>query len=134
MRYTKRQRMIDFYRRFEGLGFDVDAADALRRIEMTLHRWAEAECNGDIERDEDTGKIYRSYAAMGGKHFAYRIADREAGALKRLGAIMAQHPEFLAYHQGDPRGCALYIVRKTDIPEGGDIDAYYTRGFAVCYA
>lgn len=33
------------------LGFTADEAAALRRISMTLHRWAEHECNGNIERD-----------------------------------------------------------------------------------
>jgi len=96
----------------ESMGFSSDESWALRRIEMTLHRWAERECNGEIERDGDdgNGKPYASHAAWGGKHLAYRIPDRERGALARLGKIMAQHPGFVAYHQTDPRGCALYIV------------------------
>jgi hypothetical protein len=36
------------------------------------------------------------------------------------------------YHQGDPRGCALYIIRKGDVPKGEDVNAYYTNGLAVC--
>jgi len=145
MRYTKRQRMIDFYARFEGLGFDVDTTDALRRIEMTLSRWAERECgdgsNWAIERDEETGKPFSVYHGEG-KARRFPVADREAGALRRLAVIMAQHPDFVAYHQGDPRGCCLYVVAKKDLPcnprlNGADLQEsashYYTRGFAVCY-
>ena len=133
-RNTKRERMMQFYRRMEEAGFDVDTADALRRIEMTLSRWSERECNGEIERDEDgNGKPYKSNAAWGGKHLVYRIADRERGALKRLQRIMDDHMGWSAYHQGDPRGCALYLLKHTDVPQGGTADAYYTRGIAVCY-
>ena len=37
----------------------------------------------------------------------------------------------VAYHQTDPRGCAVYIVRKADIPDGADIGSRYTRGVTV---
>jgi len=33
--------------------------------------------------------------------------------------------------QGDPRGCALYILRPDDIPAGADVASCYTRGIAV---
>lgn len=132
-RYTKRQRMIDWYARMDRAGFDVDVADSLRRIEMTLHRWAERECNGEIERDEH-GRCYRGGYAPPHLRKAYdRIPDRETGALTRLDRIMAAFPEWRAYYQTDPRGCALYIVKRSDIPEGADIGVYYTRGIAVCY-
>ncbi len=38
----------------------------------------------------------------------YAIADRERGALKRVGAICARLGASF-YHQTDPRGCALYV-------------------------
>lgn len=68
------------------------------------------------------------------------LPDRERGALKRLGKIMARYPGFAYYVQGDPRGCALYILRPTDIPADVAIDsaparewlsANYSRGIAV---
>lgn len=119
------------------LGFTLDEVYTLRRIEMTLRRWAEAECNGEIERNEDTGKpeaVSRAWVSgLARERHAWPIADREAGALKRLSRIMEPHKRRLvAYHQGDPRGCALYIVRRRDIPKGERVDAYYTRGIAVC--
>ncbi len=62
----------------------------------------------------------------------YPVADREKGALKRLAAIMAGHPELLAYHQTDCRGCMVYILKRSDIADGARIDSVYTRGMAVC--
>lgn len=59
------------------------------------------------------------------------IADKEAGALKRLRAIMVRYPVLKAYQQGDPRGAALWILRPGDVPEGKDAGAYYPRGIAV---
>jgi len=117
------------------LGFTRDEVEALRRISMTLRRWAEHECNGDIERDE-AGIPYRSFAANGGRHHAYRIADREAGALKRLQAIITERNQratdaVTSYIQGDPRGAALYILRPDDVPAGKTADSYYTRGICV---
>jgi hypothetical protein len=57
--------------------------------------------------------------------------DRETGALKRAQAIAEAHG-LAIYHQGDPRGCCLYILRPGDVPAGQDPGAYYSRGIAVC--
>jgi hypothetical protein len=127
------------YNRLEALGFDGDEVDALCRIERTLSRWSELEC-GDgndyaswsIERDENTGKPYMHYLPHHGKSSRRLIADREAGALRRLAAIMSSHPKYIAYHQTDPRGCALYIVPNEYLPDGTDIRAVYNSGIAVC--
>lgn len=119
------------------LGISHDDAQALRRIEMTLSRWSEREC-GDangyaIERDETTGVPYETFnLGISGKRGRRRIADREAGALKRLKTIMDRYPELVPYHQTDPRGCALYIVKRSDLAGGLPIDSHYTRGVAVC--
>ena len=129
--------------RLEKAGISYEHANALRRISMTLSRWGELEC-GDgnehgswaIERDESTEvpyMVHHRYMHGQGKDTVHRtrIADREKGALKRLQAIVAQYPEFIAYHQTDPRGCAVYLVRKSDVPEGTDIASVYNRGIAV---
>lgn len=117
--------------RLMDIGIAFSDAEALRRIAMTLHRWHEMECGTDsgcIERDESTGKAYwlNSYSMRRSP-----IADREAGAKKRLAAIMARYPKLTAYIQGDPRGAALYILRPGDVPESADVDSYYSRGVAV---
>jgi hypothetical protein len=126
------------------LGFTRDESEALRRISMTLQLWHERECgtdNGCIERDETTGKAYWRNSYSGER---YPIRDMETGARKRLAAILAARNEreseyphrhgggpMTTYIQGDPRGAALYIIRPGDVPEGGDIDAYYSRGICV---
>ena len=61
----------------------------------------------------------------------YPTPDRETGALKRLSVIMARYPHLTHYIQGDPRGCALYILRMQDIIEELEADSYYNRGIAV---
>jgi len=136
------------------LGFTTDEAEQLRRISMTLQRWHERECgtaHGCIERDETTGRTFWLNSMTGRR---YPTPDRETGALKRLRGIvrdrnqraLAVVPEadtlsedianafdysVTAYIQTDPRGCALYILRPGDVPDGADQDAYYSRGIAV---
>lgn len=123
-------------------GFSDRDAEALRRISMTLQRWHELECGNSndyaswtIERDGDEpdSKPYLvTHPHNGAKSYRRAIPDRETGARKRLAKIMAQYPEWIAYVQGDPRGCSLYVVRRADIPEGAAVDAYYNRGVAIC--
>lgn len=118
-------------------GIDEDDAWALRRIAMTLHRWHELECGTDrgaIERDEKTGTPYWYKPDIPGEYRSrFRIQDRETGALRRLGAIMARYAEsgLSPYVQGDPRGAPLYILRPGDVPEGERPESYYSRGIAV---
>jgi hypothetical protein len=113
------------------LGIDVDDAWALRRISMTLRRWYEHECNGAIQRDGDRGDGLPFWHSTYDGRKLYRAPDRERGALKRLASIMARYPDLKPYVQGDPRGCALYILRPNDVPEGKGAGAYYNRGIAV---
>jgi hypothetical protein len=137
---SKSQSVARFYQNATNLGLSLDEADYLRRIEMTLHRWSELECGNDaghIERDEATGKprFFNARARFVDPKDprAWRsIPDREKGALARLARVMARHPDLVAYHQGDPRGCALYVLRKADV-EGKDLNAHYSSGWAVCY-
>ena len=130
------------------LGFTPTEADTLRRISLTLSRWAEHECNGTIERDETRGNRPYWSSPGSGRHYVAPVADRERGAMKRLQAIFSarvtreSHPDgtrsplwlqsALSYYvQGDPRGVALYIIRPGDVPTGADVDSHYSRGVAV---
>jgi hypothetical protein len=115
----------------QSLGFTSAEAEALRRISLTLHRWSEHECNGVIERNEDDNNRPYWSNPNSGRHYVCRVADREAGALVRLQRIMDAHKPLSAYVQGDPRGCSLYIIRPGDVPEGANVDGYYSRGIAV---
>jgi hypothetical protein len=120
------------------LGFTTDEAESLRRISMTLRRWHELECNGDVQQDEATGKWYAVIQRTGQLH--YPVADRETGARKRLEKILEVRNKRIfddiegdvsAYVQTDPRGAALYILRPGDVPEGADVSSYYNRGICV---
>lgn len=104
---TKKQRTEVLYRLYE-MGFSASEADQLRRISMTLTRWFEAECNGEIQREEISDTPMR-YVNPGMSDRCYRIPDRERGAMRRLRSIMAEHVDLRFYVQGDPRGCSLYI-------------------------
>jgi len=105
---------------------------ALRRASMTLHRWAEGECGDSngwaswcIVRDDD-GKTYRETYPHAGKMRRERIADRESGALRTVKRICDANGLHF-YHQGDPRGCALYVSN-----EPLDDQNYSSRGVAIC--
>lgn len=104
-------------------------AESLYRVALTLRRWFEGECNGNIQRDEKTDKAYLYNTDTGQR--CYPIADRERGARKRLYDILAHYPGLEAYVQTDPRGCALYILKPGDVPAGEDVSGYYSRGLAV---
>ena len=140
MRTSVKER-VEVIRRLQEAGISWEHANTLRRISMTLQRWGELECGNSnvmfsygIERDGETGKPYmvRYYHNGVLKNITKEpIPDREKGALKRLQAIMTHYPAYVAYHQTDPRGCAVYVVRKDDIPEGAKLDSCYNRGIAV---
>jgi len=125
-------RQTEQIRRLEAEGFSQAEAETLRRISMTLSRWAERECNGEVEVDDD-GKAYSVSQGFPPKWkiTRYRIPNREAGALRRLSAIVSQHPGWNFYHQGDPRGAALYLFRPEDLNPGQSIDAVYNQ-IGIC--
>lgn len=135
MNKTQRENFGRLITNLDKLGIPYSEAKTLLRCERTLQRWAERECgdgsNWAIERDEDTGKPYNVYHGPGASH-RYAIPDREAGALKRAKAIAEKHGLTL-YHQGDCRGCMLYLIRPGDVPEGQDVGGFYNRGIALCY-
>jgi len=143
MRMTKRQRAARFFDMMTRLGFTTDETETLLKAESALQRWAEAECGtGDewhtvsIERDEETGKPFRrlQFYSYGGRWTDRRepCRDMESAALRRVSAIAEAHPGMSFYHQGDPRGCALYLIRPGDVPAGASADSYYSRGVAIC--
>jgi hypothetical protein len=121
-------------------GIAPDDARALRRISLTLRRWHELECGTgegqvsiSVERDENEKPFLRTQYPTKTGYVDRRapVPDRERGALKRLAAIMARYSELASYVQGDPRGCALYILRPGDVPAGEDPGAYYSCGIPV---
>lgn len=138
---SKQKAKFELFSRLQAMGFTYEEAAKLRRVEMTLQRWAEMECGDSneyastaIERDPETEKPFRVFMPhhlKPSEATRYPIADREAGALRWLKGLFKGHPDLWFYHQSDPRGCALYIGRKSDIA-GCELDQVYTRGLAVC--
>lgn len=139
-----KNRKYDSVTALVGAGISYDDAVALRRISMTLHRWHELECGDSnahaswgIERDEETNKPYLvthfNSPTMGTKPRRTPIADREAGALKRLDTIMRAYPKFAYYAQTDPRGCSLYILTEHQLATyGRELESIYSQGIPVC--
>jgi hypothetical protein len=136
MTKSQAMRYMDLSRALEAFGVGEDELDALLRCERTLSRWACREC-GDgsdwaIEREgeDGEGRPFNVYHGPGERR-RYPIADLERGALARAEKIATRHG-LTVYHQGDPRGCALYLLRPGDVPAGACVTGCYTRGIAVC--
>lgn len=115
-----------------GINASFEQAETLRRAELTLQRWFEQECGDSndynswaIERDPETDKPYRVVYPHTGKSYRTRIADREAGARRRIAAVCADLGCF-HYVQTDPRGCALYVSAEPF----AEFD--HSRGVACC--
>ena len=128
MTKKERERITKLFYRLSELGFTFTECESLRRISMALSRWGERECNGEIERDEKTGKPFHYRYG----HTGYPVPDRESGALRRLQAIIKGHPGLDYYYQTDPRGAALYIYRHDDVIPGVSVECSYSSiGIAV---
>ena len=131
MRKMRKSPGRDVITTLRHVGITHADAMALRTISKKLHKWHEYECGvdwGGVERDEITGEC-TWYNSRTGTRAPY--PDLETPQLKRLAKIMANYPDLKSYIQGDPRGCALYILRPGDVPEGEDPSAYYSRGLPV---
>ena len=135
--FKRKSRLIEF-------GISRDDIKSLHRISHTLQNWFVLECgfdtphggSGAIERDELPERPYmRTWDHKNGKR-KWSIRDRETGARKRLNKIMAKYPELVSYVQPDPRGCALYILQKSQLDGSWmnpwpQISSIYTNGIAV---
>lgn len=142
---TTAKERYEVINRLQKLGIDYDTAQQLRRISLTLQRWFEMECGTEgplgqtisIEREggTDDGKPFKRIqwqsSSQGWQDYRYPIADMEKGALARLRSIMKPLKGLVPYVQGDCRGASLYILRKSDLKPGDNIDSVYTRGVAI---
>ena len=88
----------------------------LRNCAKALHKWAEDECNGRIQWDDETGEphLYRKdrwgdYTAKGQPTF--NREDHYLDIARKQAARYGLH----IYQQTDPRGCALYVYTKEDL-------------------
>ena len=85
------------------LGRTLYVIDQLRRISTQIHRLDETACN-------------------------YQLVTRQERRLENLltkAEALAQELGYHIYHQGDPRGCALYLV------ENNADTSNYTDGVAL---
>lgn len=129
MRTDKSQRTANLAKRLSPCGIASHLPELLK-IERTLHRWSEDECNGHRTRDTD-GQTYKHYGTgTSGPFLTVKCRDLETAALKRLKQL-SEGRGFQFYYQSDPRGCALYLVPNDVVPEGESIDRYYTSGIAI---
>lgn len=134
MKPTKALQLAHKVQALNRLGFTTAESFDLFKIERTLHRWHERECNGEIDRNENTGKVYGVFEChrRGPTRTRLPIRDLEAAALRKLAVIMANKPSLLSYVQTDPRGVALYICEKERMPKFKySLEAYYSNGLAV---
>lgn len=136
---TKTVRFAQLVLAADKYGISLPDLRVLLRAERTLHRWYEQECGDSnaynswaIERDETTGIPYRCvYPHNSNNVRREKIPDREAGAIRRVEEILQRYPELQAVYQTDPRGCALYLVRKSDVA-GLDQAQWSSHGLAIC--
>ena len=143
MKQTKKQQTARFFALMAENGFTYDETTALLKAERALRKWGELECGtGDGNRSVH---VFRDESGKPFYHVEYRVGnewkesvqpkrDTEKAALSKVESIMADKPGFRAYHQTDPRGCSLYIIRPGDIEPGENIRALYNRGIALCVA
>ena len=89
----------------------MGAVAELQNISRSLHRLDEAYCNRELTTREERRKAR-----------LIELAQKLATSLM-IGAV--------AYHQPDPRGCAIWIVFPADNRRGDSVDAIYPNGVAI---
>jgi hypothetical protein len=135
-RQSWHERAAEAFRRF---GLDQNTFVTLCDTEHILHRWAEDECNGTIERDKPTnrwvlGRPRRFAETSRGERLDLGfVPDRAAGAMRRAVRVLCNHRLLSIYWQTDPRGCQVYIYSPADVPMGTDISSCYTSIGFPCY-
>ena len=110
-----------------------EAFAKLCRLERKLQQWAEDECNGVIQWDDDNTPVryLPDYTGCPTRR-GYVIPDRESRWLAAAREIAEQCGGHI-YHQGDPRSCQLYFYRDSDL-EGHTypIDQIYSTAALAC--
>ena len=111
--------------RMENYGHIISAgitpkdADELQRISRSLHRLDEKSCNG--------------YQTYGGEwdEAGEKKAEKREERIEAKGKAIAEKYGFLFYHQSDPRGWSVYLVKPEEL-NGYSLDSNYSRGLAIC--
>lgn len=112
----------EFIGRMVREGMDVETARLVLRDAATVQRWAEAECNGEIQRDdngENPERVYGHSIRSVWHETRFKVPDRDAQAQARIRKRMPRG--FAAVFQGDPRGACVKILTPS-----GDGDSWET--------
>jgi len=133
MNKQERERIVNLHRRLSEAGFMYDQIEAMRKASKALSRWCERECNGEIERDEESGKPFAVFNGFNSKTIYRRpVRDLELASRKRLFEIVSESvPGWGWYYQTDPRGCAVYLYRFDDLGDKDISSVYSSIGIAV---
>lgn len=113
----------------------------LCNAEHTLSRWAEMECNGEIQRDDPTdawplGRPKRYLNDHWGSPTVpgQYVPDRAAAAMRRAKSVLIGKPDLSIYWQTDPRSAQIYLYRPSEcLEKGGDIRALYSTIGTACF-
>lgn len=110
-----------------------DEIAKLLRLEKKLSRWHELQCGLDAGHVEEVGGEGSGKWEFVNRH-GNRSPIRDAGkqARKVLNAFTAENPDLYFFVQPDPRGCALYLLKKSQVESGERLNAVYSRGVAIC--
>lgn len=116
---TREERMMRLARVLPE--WTIDDILAATKAAAKIHRADEMVCNGDVwESDESPGTWYDRADAPRRSPYGRAMAT--------LDRIVARYPGFSWYHQSDPRGAAVYILRPGAVRDGEAVEAVYTRG------
>ena len=99
-------------------GISLNDAELLQRISRSLHRLDENLCNG-----------YQDYKGNWDEAAEKRAEKREE-RLEKQGKEIAEKYGLIFYHQSDPRGWSVYLVKPEQLNEYS-IDAVYSQGIGV---
>lgn len=118
-----REQLARYFNAADSIGLTFDQADAIRRDAERLHTISERECNGDLERVEEAGRLDHNgkpmqegavYAVTGydrpGPIRYYRVRDMETPARARIEAAAASVGASVEF-QGDPRGWPVCLKK-----------------------
>lgn len=127
--WRERQRQDEALAR---LGIGERDAGRLRKIEATLHRLCEEDCNRGLSPREERMietrvETARLIVAQAWADTANAVNHDELASACETGRGPA------VYFQSDPRGCALYVVPPSVLERfpGHEIDSIYSSGIAV---
>ena len=84
----------------------------IQRIARRLHKLDEKSCNVPMNDKQEASH------------------EKRIVSLILQARAEAEPHGFQVYHQGDPRGCSLYLVKPEDL-RGLDIESAYDRGLSV---